>query len=195
MKLNPKFIQAFADAAIPLLGYFLWEWNLYFILLFYILDLVASEIITHLSTRKIREYLGQQSTDIKRPIASFFLLLVVCLLLHVFAGVAVPGIDFKKEALAFWLYEDMGIPQGYVFVPLIVFVAIQRYRMEFLMRGKFRTTLLSDFWTQHFRVYFMLIAGVGLLVGIAKLIVLPELVYVLTAVGATTVYTLYFKPD
>jgi hypothetical protein len=29
MKLNPKFIQAFADAAIPLLGYFLWEWYLW----------------------------------------------------------------------------------------------------------------------------------------------------------------------
>lgn len=195
MKLNPKVIQAFADAAIPLLGYFLWEWNLYFILLFYILDLVAAEIIAHLSTRKIREYLGQQGADIKRPIFSFFLLLLLGLLLHVFAGVAVQGIDFKKEALAFWFYEDMGIPQGYVFVPLIVFVAIQRYRMEFLMRGKFRTTTLSAFWSQHFRVYFMLIGGVGMLVGIAHLIALPELVYVLTAVGVTTAYTIYFKPD
>ncbi|MEN9400036.1 MAG: hypothetical protein RL632_1137 [Bacteroidota bacterium] len=195
MKLNPKFIQAIADAAIPLLGYFLWEWNLYFILLFYILDLLASEIIAHLSTKKIREYLGQQGTDIKRPIFSFFLLCVLCLMLHIFTGLALPGIDFKKEALAFWFYEDMGIPQGYVFVPLIVFVAIQRYRMEFLIRGKFRTTTLSAFWTQHFRVYFMLIGGVGMLLGIAQLIVLPELVYVLTAVGATTTYTLYFKPD
>ena len=195
MKLNPKLIQAIADAAIPLLGYFLWEWNLYFILLFYILDLVASEIMAHLSTRKIREYLGQHDIDIKRPIFSFFLLLLLCLLLHVFAGFALPGIDFKKEALAFWFYEDMGIPQGYVFVPLILFVAIQRYRMEFLMRGKFRTMTLSAFWQQHFRVYFMLIGGVGMLLGIAQLIVLPELVYVLTAVGATTTYTLYFKPD
>jgi len=195
MKLNPKFLQAAADAAIPLLGYFLWEWNLYFILLFYILDLVASEIIAHLSTRKIRENLGQQNTDIKRPIFSFFLLLVVCLLLHVFASIAVSGIDFKKEALAFWFYEDMGIPQGYVFVPLIVFVAIQRYRMEFLMRGKFRTTALTDFWSQHFRVYFILIGGIGMLLGIAQLFVLPEQVYVLTAVGAITTYTLYFKPD
>jgi hypothetical protein len=195
MKLNPKVIQAIADAAIPLLGYFLWEWSLYFILLFYILDLVAAEIIAHLSTRKIREYRGSQETDIKRPIFSFFLLLIFGLLLHVFAGVAVQGIDFKKEALGFWFYEDMGIPQGYVFVPLIVFVAIQRYRMEFLMRGKFRTTTLSAFWSQHFRVYFMLIGGVGMLVGIAHLIPLPELVYVLTAVGVTTAYTIYFKPD
>ena len=126
---------------------------------------------------------------------SFFLLCVLCLMLHIFTGLALPGIDFKKEALAFWFYEDMGIPQGYVFVPLIVFVAIQRYRMEFLMRGKFRTTTLSAFWTQHFRVYFILIGGVGMLLGIAQLIVLPELAYVLTAVGATTTYTLYFKPD
>lgn len=195
MKLNPKFIQAVADAAIPLLGYFFWEWNLYFILLFYILDLVASEIIAHLSTRKIREYLGQQGTDIQRPILSFFLLLVVGLLLHVFASIAVPGIDFKKEALAFWFYEDMGIPQGYVFVPLLVFVAIQRYRMEFLMRGKFRRTSLSEFWKQHFRGYILLIGGAGMMVGSAQWIVLPELVYVLTVVVVTTIYTLYFKPD
>jgi hypothetical protein len=195
MKLNPKFIQAAADAAIPVIGYFLWEWNLYFILLFYILDVVASEIIAHLSARKIREYMGLKNMDLKHPIVSFFLLLVACIVLHVFVGTAVPGIDFKQEALAFWFYEDMGIPQGYVFVPLIVFVAIQRYRMEFLMRGKFRTTSLSDFWKQHFRMYFMLIGGTGVLVGVAQWATFPELVYVMTAVVATTMYTLYLKPD
>lgn len=195
MKLNPKHIQAVADAAIPLLGYFLWEWNLYFILLFYLLDLVTSEIITHLADRKIRAYLGIQDADVKRALLSFFFMLSVFFLVHAFVGVAMPGIDFKKEALAFWMYEDMGIPQGYVFVPLLVFVAIQRYRMEFIMRGKYRTTSPMDFWRHHFRMYFLLLAGVALLLGIAQLIVLPEMLYVLTVVIATTAYTLLYKPD
>ncbi|MCE2681846.1 MAG: hypothetical protein LW704_02615 [Cryomorphaceae bacterium] len=195
MKLNPKIIQVAADAAIPLMGFFLWEWSLYFILLFYLLDLLASEIIAHLSARKIHEYNGQKKRELKQAMISMMLFVVTLFVVHVFVAVAVPGIDFKKEALAFWSYEDMGIAQGYVLIPLVLFVAIQRYRMEFLMRGKFRTVQSSIFWQQHFKMYFMLIGGVGLALGIAHFVLVPELAYVLAAVVSTTAYTLYFKPD
>jgi hypothetical protein len=195
MKLNPKVIQAAADAVIPLMGFFLWEWNIYFILLFYLLDLFATEIIAHLSARKVREYRGQQHLNIKQPLISVALFIVSLFLVHVFVAAAVPGIDFRNEALAFWSYEDMGIAQGYVLIPLILFVAIQRYRMEFLMRGRFRTIQPSIFWAQHYRMYFMLIGGIGLALGLALLVAIPELVYVLVAVVSTTTYTLYFKPD
>ena len=195
MKLNPKFIQVVADAAIPLMGFFMWEWNIYFILLFYLLDLFATEIIAHLSARKINEYHAQKQLDLKQPLISMVLFMVSLFVVHVFVAAAVPGIDFKKEALAFWSYEDMGIAQGYILIPLILFVAIQRYRMEFLMRGKFRTIQLSMFWQHHFRMYFMLIGGVGIALGLALILVLPELVYVLAAIASTTLYTLYFKAD
>lgn len=195
MKLNPKYIQAAADAAIPLMGFFLWEWSLYFILLFYLLDLFASEIIAHLSARKIRAYNGQKKLDVKQSMISLVLFVVTLFVVHVFVAAAVPGIDFKKEAIAFWSYEDMGIAQGYVLIPLILFVAIQRYRMEFLMRGKFRILQASNFWQQHFRMYFILIGGVGLSLGLALLVAIPELAFVLAAVVFTTAYTIYFKPD
>jgi hypothetical protein len=195
MKLNPKFIQVVADAAIPLMGFFMWEWNIYFILLFYLLDLFATEIIAHLSARKINEYHAQKQLDLKQPLISLVLFIVSLFVVHVFVAAAVPGIDFKKEALAFWSYEDMGIAQGYILIPLILFVAIQRYRMEFLMRGKFRTIQLFMFWQHHFRMYFMLIGGVGIALGLALILVLPELVYVLAAIASTTLYTLYFKAD
>ncbi len=195
MKVNPKFIQAAADAAIPLMGFFLWDWNIYFILLFYLLDLFATEIIAQLSARKIRAYNGQKQNETKQALISLALFTVTLFVVHVFVAAAVPGIDFKKEALAFWSYEDMGIAQGYVLIPLILFVAIQRYRMEFLMRGKFRTTPITHFWQQHFRMYFMLIGAVGIVLGLALIVTLPELIYVLAAVVSTTVYTLYFKAD
>ena len=195
MKLNPKYVQAAADAAIPLMGFFLWEWSLYFILLFYLLDLFASEIIAHLSARKIRVYNGQKKLDVKQSMISLVLFVVTLFVVHVFVAAAVPGIDFKKEALAFWSYEDMGIAQGYVLIPLILFVAIQRYRMEFLMRGKFRILQASNFWQQHFRMYFILIGGVGLSLGLALLVAIPELAFVLAAVVFTTAYAIYFKPD
>jgi hypothetical protein len=67
--------------------------------------------------------------------------------------------------------------------------------MEFLMRGKFRTIQLSLFWKAHFRMYFMLIGGVGIVLGLALMFALPELAYVLAAIASTTLYTLYFKAD
>ena len=53
MRVNPKYIEVFGDTIIPVLGYFLWSWDLYFIVLYFILELLFSEGFLHLKAHKI----------------------------------------------------------------------------------------------------------------------------------------------
>ena len=58
MRVNQKYVQSFGDALIPILGYFFWNWNLYFIVLFYLLDLIASEVFMYFKSKKILQVQG-----------------------------------------------------------------------------------------------------------------------------------------
>jgi len=53
MRVNTKLIQLAGDALIPILGFFFWDWGLYFIVIFYLLDYIVSEILTHLKAKRI----------------------------------------------------------------------------------------------------------------------------------------------
>lgn len=194
-RLNPKYILLISDAAIPLLGFFFWHWNLYFILLFYILDLLAREVITHVKSRKIIEQ--RQMTSRRKWYKNG--LLSALLLLGVFGGIhaamwfIVPGIDFGKELVNFWQYEEMGIQQGYLLLPLVGYAAYAQYKMEFLMTGKARTVLIDTLWRRHQQALIILIAGCVLSLALGMVIALPELVYVLAIVVGAAGYALFVQ--
>ena len=99
-----------------------------------------------------------------------------------------PSIDFWNEIINFWNYEEMGIKQGYILVPLVLFVAFQQYKMTFLMQAKFRTTSVQEIWKKHLHAIYILIGFTGLVLGISLFVTLPEVVYVLGIVLFTTLY-------
>ena len=53
MNQRVKYVQLFTEALIPLLGFFMWDWGLYFILLFYFIDITTDEVFSHLKSKKI----------------------------------------------------------------------------------------------------------------------------------------------
>lgn len=141
------YIQLIGDALIPLLGFFLWDWSLYFILLFYLLDLLASEVIILLKTKKA---LGQDNS-VQRPFLLYSLLIFLFNIMAFHIGVFMmnPDVDFKKEIVDFIMYEEMGIPQGLVLIPLIGFIAYQQYQMEYVRTGAFVKAVRSKLWARH----------------------------------------------
>jgi uncharacterized membrane protein len=56
--MNPqsKIIQLVGDLAIPLIGYYFWEWNMLFILFFYIIDVGISTVFTFIKTKSINQF-------------------------------------------------------------------------------------------------------------------------------------------
>lgn len=197
MKINPFYIQLIGDAAIPLLGFFLWDWSLYFILLFYFIDLLMNEVFMHVKSSKIVACQGkaQKPSWISLGGMSLLTLLASITAIHGAMAYIDSGINFQEELISFWSYTEMGIQQGYILVPLIAFAGYQQYKMTFLMRAKYRTAQVKNIWKQHLRALILLLGSAGLALGLSLFLILPELVYVLLIVAGCTTYSWFFKRE
>tara|TARA_B110000285_G_scaffold70069_1_gene80677 strand:- start:9501 stop:10091 length:591 start_codon:yes stop_codon:yes gene_type:complete len=194
--MNQKAIQLFSEALIPLLGFFLWDWGLYFILLFYILDMFANEFVIHLKSRKTANFQIEQtnkSTWIKNGLISITLILIAILLIHLTMKSIEPGIDFINQMKNFWNYTEFGIKQGYVLLPLLFFVGYQQYKMKFLVSAKFRSTVMKHLWKNHLQAFVVVIGFCGLILGLSQFFIFSEIVYVLGTVLVTTLYKWRFS--
>ncbi|MGB0915014.1 MAG: hypothetical protein ACPGVI_03035 [Crocinitomicaceae bacterium] len=195
MNINPKYVQLAGDALIPLCGFFLWEWSLYFILLFYFIDMIADEFFLHLKSNKIVKSQGAEyrSAWLKLGIVSFFSFLLSITLIHFSMMFIEPDINFKHEAIAFWNYEEMGVKQGVLLFPLVFVVGYMQFRMEFLLPGVFRKANIEMIWKKHVMALIAIIALSGFCLALSQFIILPELVYVLIVVVGTSAYKLRFN--
>lgn len=189
MRIKQAYIQLIGDAIIPLAGALFFDWSLYFILIFYCIDLLASEVILHLKSKKTVEFHGINVKKWRQQgLKSGLLLVLALLLIHLGVFFIQLGIDFSTELIDFMAYEEMGIQQGYILVPLIAFSAYQLYKMTFLMPARFRTITLDEIWHPH-RISLLIIIGFsGLVIGLSQLIVFHELVYILAIVAISSVY-------
>jgi hypothetical protein len=194
MRVNLKYFQLITDAIIPLLGYFFWHWNLYFIVLFYLLDYLAYEVFSHVKAKKVTSLKKEQNNKwLKLGMISAVLIVVNVVFVHITMKALVPTIDFTKEMLAFWKYKDMGIEQGYFLLPLIVMAGYQRYKMEFLMTGLFQKITIHQIFTKHIQAQLIAFGFIALTFGLSFLIVFPEIIYVLGIVFFTGVYQFFRK--
>ncbi len=194
MNARMRYIQLALEASIPLLGIFVWNWSLYFILLFYFIDLFSGEMIVHLKARRILGYQNQAQIRkewIRYGLLSTGLLALTLVLIHLAMLLIQPGIVFIDEVIAFWQYEEMGIQQGYLFVPLVFLVSYQQYRIEFLMPARYRTQQMRNTWFTHLRALILLAIAAALAIGVSWLVQLPELVYVLAIVAGCSAYALW----
>lgn len=198
MRFNPKYIQLIGDSAIPLLGFFYWNWNLYFILIFYFLDLFIKEVLLHLKSIKIRVFRKEQNAiGLNQEISSWtkyslisFLLLVFCILL---IQLSMPFIqkDFNtlNQLYKFWTYKDVGgMEQGYFLIPLIIFMGFTQYKMEFLKTHAYTNFTIADLWNPHLKSVLILFSFVALSYGIVQFIAIPEFIFVLGIVIISSCY-------
>lgn len=195
MRVNPKYLMLVSDALIPLLGFFVWDWGLYFILLFYILDLLAREVITHVKIKKIYEDQGLKSKTkwVKNGVFGAILLLVVIVLIHLAMYFIKPGIGFIEEIKLFWHYKEMGIEQGYILLPLVGYAAYAQYRMQFLLTGKSKHVLVDTVWKQHLLALVLMGAGAIASMLISFIVPLPEIVFVLAVVTGAGCYSYFLE--
>jgi hypothetical protein len=195
MKLNRKYVLLFSEALIPVLGFFLWNWGLYFILLFYFIDILAQEVIMHLKSKKIigAQNNANSSSWLKSGALSAFVVLAMISLIHVAMFYIDPSIDFMKQIEAFWTYKEMGVQQGYLLLPLVGLMAYVQFRTDFLMVKMEESVVLETIWKKHLKALLTIIGCVGITIGLSQIVVLPEVVYVLCIVGGIAVYGLKVK--
>lgn len=173
-----KYFQLAAETAIPIFGYLFWSWSFYFLILFYLLDFATNFAVFIAQERKIRWYNSIAIFPFKGILTITFLVLLtgvfaVFSCIHIF-----PNFSIVDETIKFIMYEEMGIPQGILLLPLMVFGAYQQYKMNFLLPGKFRTIEIEQFWKKHTNMYILVFCSSTLLLSSTFLFILPEWVYV-----------------
>lgn len=184
-------IQIIGDAIFPILGYIFWDWTLYFILLFYLLDMLINEILTQLKINKTRFFQKEGNQNFK-ALLSILLLLFSVFLIHLAMSYVQTNIDFKKEIISFWNYKDMGIEQGYLLIPMLVLMGVQSYKMEFIKTKKYLQTTCNTIWKQHFISYLFIIGFSGIALGISQFLVLKESIIIMLILLFTSLFKWVF---
>ncbi|RYM35972.1 hypothetical protein ERX46_02960 [Brumimicrobium glaciale] len=183
-----KLVNAISEAVIPILGLVFFEWGIYFILLFYFIDLIATEVFVYIKVNKIIQFQKINfpfSLRYGRLIFNSILMFLVIIISQIAVYFIVPGIDFPKQIVAFLSYEEAGlpIPQGYILLPLVILGNYQQYKAMFVKTGAYQIQSWKNLIFSRRKALYIAIAGGILAIGLANLIALPGFVYVLVIVG------------
>lgn len=194
MQKQQVYIQLIGNLAIPLLGYFWWNWSLYFILLFYTLDLLAGLIVVFLKARKIKQVTQntQIPTSTFASVAIMFFALIVALF-HIGSALLHPSIDFQKEIITFLTYTEMGIQQWIVLVPMVGLMAYSSYKMEFILPQLFLQQDEKTVWKNYLKEQFLMVAFSAILMLISVAYHFSDLVVLLIILAVTTIYNFLQK--
>ena len=184
-------VQTLAEALIPVLGYCYWGWDLSFILLFYLLDYVLAFGIFVAKGRKRAGYARNAAESrllVRRIAAGFGLMVVACAAIGFGVVFLQPGLSWPKRIVDFLLYEDMGIAQGYVLVPLLLLNGILLYRRDFLATARYRLLNMEAVTRPFIRQGLILLGVAGIFMGVAALIPFPQEVAIFAFIAGTSVY-------
>ena len=114
------------DVALPLAGFLFWDWGFYFISLFFLFDLIFRTLFLRRRLNLLNELKNRNRILFRGFLYSFIeVLLIHCIVVSVFVHLKI-GDSF----LAFLTYEELGIPQGAVLLPLLLLNEFMKIRNE-----------------------------------------------------------------
>lgn len=124
--------EILGDFLLPLLGFLFWSWDLYFILLYILLDYTIRLLFTFIrpDSRSFQWLL--------RPVLFYLSFLILS---HFYMVLTAPTWRFSSAFSAFFWYEDFFIPQGFIIIPLLIYTETSRQRMELMMTGSYNAVL------------------------------------------------------
>ncbi|GAA0874231.1 hypothetical protein GCM10009118_06390 [Wandonia haliotis] len=194
---NQIIIQAVGELFIPILGFYWWEWDLHFILLFYYLDVLASLVLFIVKAGKVNTYrTGKQLTiqNYRPYLTNYFFVLVGLIGFEMGTLLVYKDMNLMASLLDFLTYKELGIPQGIILLPLIVLMNYQNYKLTFLMNGTFRFFTVSSL-SVIARWVFVLFAVAGIVfLGVNVWLSIPDQVWLWILVAGKLGFDLYLYP-
>jgi len=114
--MNAALPRLLSELLLPLLGIIFWHWGFAFILWF-----VAIDVFTQLA---LGIFLRNDRWDWLKVLVQCMELILVWLL------ISLNSVQIWASFVAFFMYSDAGIPQGYLLLPLMIFSEVIRLRTE-----------------------------------------------------------------
>lgn len=183
--------QTLIEALLPILGYFYWNWDASFILLFYLIDWILFWVLTLLKARKRIQFSGNSSE--KQEAGKHLGIGVLCILstsLAVFYTLPNIHTDFlwTERIWAFLTYSDMGIQQGFILIPLMVLSGYLTYKQQFLLPQLFRKYPVNYFTRETVKQGLILSILFGLVLLVSCFVPFPDEVLLFGTVCGVVIY-------
>jgi thiosulfate reductase cytochrome b subunit len=183
--------QTVLEAALPLAGYFYWHWDTSFILLFYLLDWILFLAINSVKAKKRFAYSGLV-TEKKHALRTLLLgsafLFATCFIVILNMQLLQPTFHFTDRVIAFLMYEDIGITQGYVLLPLLLLNGISVYKQQFIRPELYKYLTMGQLINESSKQGLLLLACAGLFFGVSLFMQLPEEILLFSTIIGTTGY-------
>ncbi len=133
--------QTLIEGLIPVLGYFYWNWDASFILLFFLIDWSLFWTLSLLKARKRIQFSGNTSEKqlaTKQLSIAFLCILSTSLaVFHMLPNIH-SNFEWTERIWAFLSYSDMGIQQGFILIPLMALSGYLAYKQQFLLPQLYR---------------------------------------------------------
>ncbi len=142
-----RFFQIILEAILPIVGYFYWNWDTSFILLFYFLEWTLFLAITSAKGRKRYYYLGDpnEKKEALRNVSLGFVWLFLSCIIFGFTLIHLEiNLSWLERIHAFITYSDMGIAQGYLLIPILILNGVMVYKQQFISVGRYKTLSMKE---------------------------------------------------
>ena len=126
MKKIEIFSALLGDVALPLIGFLFWDWGFYFISLYFLFDLLFRTLFIKRRLKPIDELKNRRAIIFK----AFLFTFLEVILIHCIVVGAFPHTNIGDSFIYFLTYEEMGIAQGVVLLPLLLLNEVMKIRNE-----------------------------------------------------------------
>ena len=114
------------DAVLPLVGFLFWDWGFYFIILFFLFDLVIRTLFLNKRIGLLPSIILPKAFLLK----GIGLVVLEVVILHLLVYLSLNSISFPTEIWGFLSYEELGVAQGIILLPLLFLNEVIRIRNE-----------------------------------------------------------------
>lgn len=173
MNKQEKIALIFGDVALPLIGFLFWNWGFYFIALYFLTDQLTKLIFLFFSFKSINLSSSFKAILLSKSYILFFVQVLIIILINY---KITSEFDPVKGLVSFLTYEDLGIQQGVILIPVLIFAEWMKLKVD-------RKLNLSDEIKQkkinnNLQSSQIHLAVIGFILGISNFFVLPESIIV-----------------
>ncbi len=185
--------QTLIEGLIPVLGYFYWNWDASFILLFFLIDWSLFWTLSLLKARKRIQFSG--NTSEKQLATKHLGIAFLCILSTSLAAFHIlPNIhsnfEWTERIWAFLSYSDMGIQQGFILIPLMVLSGYLTYKQQFLLPQLYRKYPVTYFTREGVKQGLILSVIYGIVLSVSCFFRFPDEVLLFGTVTGVIAYRL-----
>jgi len=174
VKSQEKIVILLGDIAFPLIGFFFWNWGFYFIALYFIIDQLAKQAFLIVRLKNISLQFTEKAILLSKSMALFFFEVLIIILINYQMTVEFNPIN---GIINFLSYEDMGIQQGVVLIPLLIFAEWMKIKTE--RRSKQSDEIKKQNINRSLQQSQIRLSMLGIILGIVNFNMLTELLIVI----------------